>query len=213
MKTAFVLFGVLAMSLSAFAATYDCTVPAYDTTLELACQGSELEYLWPNYENVQQYYRCQGAGNPVVLNCPGNTYFSFVLQSCVSCDQYIPSQYCETLKIDKNSTCVPIAAETPKPTTSSTTSTTTTTTTTTTKKPAQTTPPVEENTTPTKSTSTSTTTTTTTKKPVTAPPTTLIPPPPVPSTADPNVPLPPVAPPTPPTIENIPPIESQPNTQ
>lgn len=74
------------------------TTPVYNEKISNLCSAGQLNVLWPNFENVNQYYRCQGAGNAVLDNCFPNTIFDFSQQKCARCEDYVPAPACKELK-------------------------------------------------------------------------------------------------------------------
>ncbi|XP_015032494.2 peritrophin-55 [Drosophila willistoni] len=221
----FVVATLMAVSIHA----QSCNVPEYENAIDtpIGCIEGYPNLKLPNYENPGSYYTCtdKKANTTGLVVCSEGTYFSYPLQRCASCKEYIPTVRCHGLTI--NVTCVPINGTSVSTTTVSTTvkddstesgssssTTTTTTTTTTTEAPGEssTTTTTKATTTttsaPTPPTADETTTTTASDDSVVTPSGTTIAVPGPPSPADSDVPSPETPVPTAPVIVDEPPTPS-----
>ena len=186
------------------------TLKQFDTSFVPACDAEDLSIHWPSYENASAYYVCIGLNRPVMISCPPDQYFIFVLQGCGSCVEYIPPVECEKLPTEKPSKCggqsganTTSANKLPTPRYPSSTASTT----------PSSKPPIKPTTErPTKPTRTPTPTPTPTRTPTptksstsASPSSPTIPPPPSPATTNPDVPQPPTPQPTPPIVPVSPP--------
>ncbi|TMW47636.1 hypothetical protein DOY81_007284 [Sarcophaga bullata] len=105
------------------------TTPIYKQELVPDCLGANENVLWPSYEDISSYFRCQGVGNPVLASCPYKMVFNFRQQRCTGCNEYDPAPACSDLKLATGKPkCVTLTLPTtvPPPATKPTTTTTTT---------------------------------------------------------------------------------------
>ncbi|KAM7361965.1 peritrophin-55-like [Cochliomyia hominivorax] len=90
--------------------------PVYNAKIDETslCKGNDINFLWPNYENVTQYYRCQGEANPILEQCPiSYSIFDFVQQKCSRCERYIPTPECKVLETKAKIKCTKFTPSTP----------------------------------------------------------------------------------------------------
>ncbi|XP_037819348.1 peritrophin-55-like [Lucilia sericata] len=87
-----------------------CNVQIYTSTFTPKCVGNDIYRLWPNYNDVEKYYRCQAAYVPKIEKCPTGTYFNYYAQACTDCSAYVAAPACEKLisQADKLNKCVQI---------------------------------------------------------------------------------------------------------
>lgn len=105
------------------------TTPSYTQEFVPDCSDGNEKILWPYYEDISLYYRCQGVGNPVLASCPYNMVFNFRSQACSGCNLYLAAPACSELLLasGKKPSCVTIpptattsAPATTRPTTATT---------------------------------------------------------------------------------------------
>lgn len=109
-----VFLATVGLLLAINAQAQDCPSPSYSQDVDPVCLEN-LRIKLPCYSNPSAYYDCK-TGKPVLTTCQSPTYmFSYVLQECSTCANYIPAVECEALKI--NVTCVDIADVTTSATT------------------------------------------------------------------------------------------------
>ncbi|XP_002058428.3 peritrophin-55 [Drosophila virilis] len=95
--------GLLAISVRA---QESCVTPEYTTDIVPVCQAN-LRIKLPSYADPTSYYSCT-TGKPILTQCKAPTgYFSYVLQECTSCANYLPAVACEEIKL--NLKCEPIS--------------------------------------------------------------------------------------------------------
>ncbi|XP_064549713.1 peritrophin-55 [Drosophila montana] len=95
--------GLLAISVRA---QESCPTPNYTTDIVPVCQ-SNLRIKLPSYADPTSYYSCT-TGKAVLTKCLAPTgYFSYVLQECSTCANYIPAVECGQIKLDLE--CQPIS--------------------------------------------------------------------------------------------------------
>lgn len=117
-----VVVGLLAIGIQA---QDNCPTPVYTENIVPVCQANTRIKL-PNYADPTSYYSCS-TGEPVPVKCePPKGYFSYVLQECSTCANYIPAVECsqnklglKCEKIDSGATTTP-SGSTAAPTTKTT---------------------------------------------------------------------------------------------
>ncbi|XP_034488780.1 peritrophin-55 [Drosophila innubila] len=89
----------------------NCATPYADHTQNVVpkCLANTHIQL-PNYADPTTFYKCQGSSS-VLTKCPANQYFSYVLQDCTPCAEFIPAVQCSALTV--NVECQPM--NTPSP--------------------------------------------------------------------------------------------------
>lgn len=100
-----VLFGAFLL-----ASGLGAPISEQSTTWIPNCSESELDIRWPCYEDSAKYFECLQLYQPKLIHCSDNTFFSFMHQTCVTEDQYIPAPPMESLPTEKP----PVTLPTPK---------------------------------------------------------------------------------------------------
>lgn len=76
-----------------------------------ACIGSEMDILWPDYDDSSRFFECIYEFTPMLMYCSKNKLFSFVHQDCVDAAYYVPPPKKEYLPTEKP--LYPVTSTTP----------------------------------------------------------------------------------------------------
>ncbi|TDG44645.1 hypothetical protein AWZ03_008966 [Drosophila navojoa] len=99
-----VLIAVVGLLAIGIQAQDNCPTPVYTENIVPVCQANTRIKL-PNYADPTTYYSCSTGSStakptPVLLKCePPRSYFSYVLQECSTCANYIPAVECSQNKL------------------------------------------------------------------------------------------------------------------
>ncbi|KAM8706977.1 hypothetical protein ACLKA7_011133 [Drosophila subpalustris] len=99
MKAAIIsVVGLLSLAIGARAQD-NCGAPAYTENIVPKCLANK-QIMMPNYADVSTYYTCSQTNTPELAKCATKTpYFTYVMQSCTTCSDYIPAVPCSRLTV------------------------------------------------------------------------------------------------------------------